>query len=131
MPVQPTPHNAPSPVEQEHIKEALGAAQSAMDAIGTVTDIASYTLTILGVFIAILALWGVAMIIKAARDAAERIANNRMDDYIAGDDFQALVKERVDKAIAATWQDVQLQRLTETGKPAGDEEPFPAKDDAR
>lgn len=122
------PPHLPSSVEQEHIKQALEASQTAMDSIGTVTDIASYTLTILGVFIAILALWGVVMIIKAARGAAKQIANSRLDAYIASNEFRDLMVARVDASIKAERQDLLLKRLEEVVRGADDPTPFPTKE---
>lgn len=51
------PHK-PSALEADHIKQALEASQTAMDAIGTVTTVASWALTIMGLFIAIVAFFG-------------------------------------------------------------------------
>ena len=128
--ITPTPTASPEPtaVEQSHIEQALDASQSAMDAIGTVTDIASYTLTILGVFIAILALWGVGMIIKAARDTAKQIANERLNDYIDSDEFAALIQQRVDEGVRAHWQNRAMQMLEELTRKEGEEPPFKEKE---
>ena len=101
-----------------------------MDAIGTVTDIATLTLTILGVLLAVLAIWGVGMIIKAARDSAKQIANSRFDDYIKSEVFRALVKERVDKAIKANWQNEFMKKIEEAVRGEDDPDPFPKKDEA-
>ena len=124
--VQVSTHPAPSPVEQDHITQALEASQSAMDAIGTVTDIATYTLTILGVFIAILALWGVVAIINAARAAAKQIANERFDAYIGSEDFSNFVKNRIDTAVEAKWQDAQIGSMEQEDVAEGEgSSPFP------
>lgn len=117
----------PTTVEQSHVEQALNASQSAMDAIGTVTDIATYTLTILGVFIAILALWGVGMIIKAARDTAKQIANERLNAYIESEEFQALIQQRVDEGVRAHWQNRAMQMLEELTRNEGEEPPFKEK----
>jgi hypothetical protein len=119
-------HPAPTPIEQDHIKQALEASQSAMDAIGTVTDIATYTLTILGVFIAILALWGVVAIINAARATAKQIANDRFDDYIESKEFSDFVKSRIDTAVEAKWQENQIGSMEQEVILAGEGvSPFP------
>ena len=85
-------------------------------------------MTILGVFIAILALWGVAMIIKAARGAAKQIANSRLDDYMASKEFRDLMVARVDASIKAERQDLLLKRLEEVVRGADDPTPFPTKE---
>lgn len=122
------PHTIPSQAEQAHIQQALDASQTAMDAIGTVTNIASFTLTILGVIIAIVALWGVALIVRGAREAAKQIANERLDGYIQGEDFRALVVEGIDAAVKAKWQDGLIRRLEEAVRGGDDPSPFPVKD---
>ena len=123
----PTLTPEPSELEQSHVEDAIEASQTAMDAIGTVTDVASYTLTILGVFIAILALWGVGMIVKAARDSAKQIANKRLDDYIEGDEFKALLNSRVDEAVRRERLDAIARKLDELSREAEDEAPFAEK----
>lgn len=127
--VAPPPVIVPEPteVEQSHVQEALEASQASMDAIGTVTDIASYTLTILGVFIAILALWGVGMIVKAARDSAKQIADNRLDDYIGSEEFGELLRSRIDKAVKAEKLDAISRKLDELTREDEDESPFAEK----
>ena len=124
----PPPHAVPTPVEQNHFQEALGASQIAIDSVGAITSIASYTLTILGVFIALLALWGVAMIVKAARDAAKQIANSRFNDYIQTDEFKGLVEDRIAKSIKERWQNTVVVSMLQEEKPeANDPSPFPKK----
>lgn len=117
------------PVEQEHIKQALEASQTAMEAISTVTAISTYTLTILGVIIAILALWGVNALVKAARAAAKQIANSRLDSYIKSDEFNELVKLKIEKSVQEKWLNtVVVTRLAEDVKTPDDPSPFPPGD---
>jgi uncharacterized membrane protein YhiD involved in acid resistance len=119
----------PSPAEAQHIEQALASSQTAMDAIGTVTDIATYTLTILGVFIGILALWGVGALVKAARGAAKQIANARWNDYIASEEFNALVNSRIDEAVRAQRLDTISRKLEELARDeTRDAPPFEEKE---
>lgn len=123
-------HTVPSPIEQEHIHQALDASQTAMSAIQTVTSVASWTLTIIGIAIALLALWGVTAIIMQARKSAERIANERFDAYIKSDEFKEMVKERISKSVDERWGNAfVVSRLSEDKKPAGEASPFPAATD--
>jgi hypothetical protein len=132
MPQAPLPVIVPTavpPIEQEHVKKALEASQTAMDAISTVTAISTYTLTILGVIIAILALWGVGALVRAARSAAKQIANARFNAYIDSDEFKEMVKVRIEKSVQDRWQNtIVVSRLAEDVKAADDPSPFPTGD---
>jgi hypothetical protein len=132
MPQAPLPVVVPTavpPIEQEHVKKALEASQTAMDAISTVTAISTYTLTILGVIIAILALWGVGALVRAARSAAKQIANARFNAYIESDEFKEMVKVRIEKSVQDRWQNtIVVSLLAEDVKAADDPSPFPTGD---
>jgi hypothetical protein len=119
-------HGTATPVEQQHIDRALAASQASMDAISTVTSVASYTLTILGVIIALLAIWGIKEIWERAERAAERIANKKLAAYITSEEFSAYVKNRIDKAVEARWQEMQIGSMEQEQAvaEAGDS-PFP------
>lgn len=120
-------HGPITQIEQSHIDRALAASQASMDAIGTVTNVASYTLTFLGVLIAVLAIWGIKEIRERAESAAERIANERLATYITSKEFSAFVKNRIDKAVESRWQEAQIGSMEEEGIAVGGEEsPFPA-----
>ncbi|WP_298467196.1 hypothetical protein [uncultured Erythrobacter sp.] len=127
--VQPTPTTVPSlapepsEVEQEHIDRAIEASQTAMDAIGTVVDISTYTLTVLGVLIAILAIWGVGALVRTARAQAKQIANKRWDSYIESDEFKALVKSRIDEAVKSQKLDAITRKLDELVRDEEEDEP--------
>jgi DNA polymerase III sliding clamp (beta) subunit (PCNA family) len=123
-------NHTPSGVEQEHIKEALEASQTAMDAIATVTSLTSYTLTILGIFIALLALWGVSAVVRTAKATAKQIANERFKAYIETDEFKELVKERIAKSVDEKWGNTfVIRRLAEDEKDPADFSPFPSAPD--
>lgn len=119
-------HVSATSLEQEHIDRALAASQTAMDAIGTVVDIATYTLTFLGVLIAILAIWGIKEIWERAERAAERIANKRLAAYIQSQEFSDFVKNRIDKGVEARWQETQIDSMEQEKATASEgEQPFP------
>lgn len=109
--------------EAEHIKRALEAAQTAMDAIQTVTNVASYTLTAIGIVIGLVAIFGGVAIWLGAKAAAKQIANKRFDDYMQGDEFKELVKVRVEQAVDRHWQESAGARLVEERAP-DDPQPF-------
>jgi hypothetical protein len=122
--------NSVSPIEQDHINRALESSQTSMDAIGTITDVASYTLTLLGVLIALLAIWGIKEIWERAEKAAERIANKRLASYIASPEFYDFVKNRIDKSVEARWQESQIGSMEEKGIVGGEgDSPFPPPPD--
>jgi hypothetical protein len=114
-------------IEREHIERALAASQASMDAISTVTSIASYTLTILGIIIALLAIWGIKEIWERAERAAERIANKKLTTYITSNEFSVFVKNRIDKAVEARWQEMQIGSMEQEEVVAdGGDSPFPS-----
>jgi hypothetical protein len=110
--------------EEEHIKRALEASQTAMDAIGTVTNLATYTLTILGIIIGLVALVGGYAIYRSAKAQAERIANERFDVYIKTDNFKELVKVKIERSINERWQESEGSRLEEEIRDPADPQPF-------
>jgi hypothetical protein len=125
-------HGTATPVEQEHIERALAASQASMDAISTVTSVASYTLAVLGVLIAVLAIWGIKEITEQARAAAERIANKKLADYITSEAFSVFVKNRIDKAVEARWQEMQIGSMVQEETATEDGvSPFPSPPEER
>ena len=110
--------------EEEHIQKALEASQTAMEAIGTVTDLATYTLTILGIIIALVAIFGGAAILRAARATAKQIANKRFDSYMQSPEFKEMVKVRVERSIDERWQRIEATRLEEEVRDPADPQPF-------
>lgn len=127
MPQAPATH-LPNATEQEHIKQALDASQTAIDAIGTVLTVSTWALGIIGFVVAVIALWGWSTLKEGAREKAKQIANERLDSYMASDEFKALMQARVDVAVKAKWQESLLKRLEEAVRTADDEAPFPAKE---
>ena len=121
------PH-VPSAIEQEHVKQALEASQTAIDAIGTVLTVSTWALAIIGVAVAFIALWGWSTLKEGANEKAKQIANERLDSYMMSDEFKALMQTRVDVAVKAKWQESLLKRLEEAVRTADDEAPFPAKE---
>lgn len=124
-----TPPVEPSTVEQEHVKQALEASNTAIDAISTVLAISSWTLGIIAVFLGIVALWGYAAIKRAAGSEAKQIANERFNAYIETDEFKDLVKAKIEKSVQDRWQNtVVVSRLSEEPKMPDDPSPFPSGD---
>lgn len=125
---QAVPSHVPSTIEQEHIKQALDASQTAIDAIGTVLTVSTWALGIIGFAVALIALWGWSTLKEGAREKAKQIANERLDSYMASDEFKELMQARVDVAVKAKWQESLLKRLEEAVRAADDETPFPNKE---
>lgn len=130
-PAPPTPelaplHTSPTPVEQEHIRQALEASQTSMDAIQTLLSLSQWVLTVFAVLIAILALWGLRAVIWGSAKAAKQIANSRFDAYMETKEFRDLVEERLDKALDRRFQNtVVVRTLKEESAAAGDASEFP------
>jgi hypothetical protein len=110
--------------EAEHIERALGASETAMQAIDTVTNLATYTLTILGIIIGLVAIVGGVAIWRTAKATAKQIANERFDTYIETDEFKELVKVRIERSINERWQQNAGARLAEEQRDPADPQPF-------
>lgn len=97
-----------------------------MDAIGTVTNLATYTLTILGIVIALIALFGFTAMYRKVQLIAKQIANKRFNDYIETDEFKGLLKVAVEQA----FLERTALRLQEEVRDPADQPAFPSGDAA-
>lgn len=128
MIIEPQAPHTPSAVEQEHIRQALDASQTAIDAISTILTVSTWALAIIAVFLGLVALWGYSAVRRAACDQAKRIANEQFDAYVGTDQFKKLVAERIAKSVEERWgKAVVLTRLEEEPNIAGEPAPFPEK----
>lgn len=119
-------HTVASPIEQEHISQALDATQIAMGAVQTLLSLSQWVLGILGLVLAGIAIFGWVVIRNATMAQAEQIANKRLDAYMESDDFDKLVAKKVEDCVDARWQNVLVaQSLKDDAKPAGDQPAFP------
>lgn len=121
----------PSALEQAHIDRALNASETAISAIDTLLNISMWTLGILAILLAVIGIVGWSVIRSACLAKLEQIANARWGEYIASDEFKALMETRIDKAVKSRWQDSQVQGLEEAVREQGDPSPFPPKDEAK
>jgi len=98
-----------------------------MDAIDSLVGLSSFVLTILGIVIGLIAIFGWAVIYAGARGQAKQVANNRMDRYIKTEEFGAAITKRLDELLEVRWQNFIAGRTlnTEGGDDAGDaDKPF-------
>lgn len=121
-------HNVASPIEQQHIKEALDASQTAISAISTVVSVSTWALAIIGIGVALIALWGWTTLKEAARERATKIANDRFDAYIETDEFKEMVKEKITKSVEDRWKNTFVVRslVEEQRSPTDEKSPFPS-----
>lgn len=118
--------HAATAVEDAHIKQALEASQTAIDAIGAISSIASIALTVLGIGVAIIALWGFVSITRAAKATASKIANSRVEAYIKTEEFDRLVREKIELSIKERWSSsVVASRIVEESSADDEAQPFP------
>lgn len=123
----------------QELKDALIAEQAnaveltekAVDAIGTVLTLSSWVLGVLGGVIALLAVFGYGFIARGAKEAARKLADDKVDAYIKSKDFadmmQASVEAEVKKRMTNKFI---LANLTE--EQDGDEpDPFPSAAEAK
>lgn len=121
-------HTVPSPIEQQHIREALEASQTAMSAIQTLLSMSQWVLGILAVVLAGIAIFGWVVIRNAVMSQSKQIANKRFDAYIETAGFKDLVSQQIAKSVKERWENtVVVSRLAEERKSPGDASPFPTK----
>lgn len=127
---EPFVHNmghAPTAIEDAHIQQALDASQTAINAIGAVSSIASLALTVLGIGVAVIAIWGWVTITRGAKAAAVSIANKRLDAYILSPEFSDLVRLKVELSIKERWaRSIVAERIVEDTSGGDDPPPFPS-----
>ena len=106
-------------------------ADSAIAAIDTILNLSTYVLTILGVIIALLAIFGYAFIASSARKAAREVATDAMDSYIKGQEFADRVQGAVESEVKRRMANKFIvANITE--EPDGDEpDPFPSAEEAK
>lgn len=116
------------------IKEALLADQQraaeayevALQSIGAVTSLASWTLGILGVVLGLVALFGWAVISKVATSRAKELAGQKVSAYLISDEFAKILDQRVVAAMAAR----DRAKAATRDVTVDDADPFPpAKED--
>ena len=117
-------HTVPSPIEQVHIREALEASQTAMNAIDTLLSMSQWVLGIMALVVGIIAIFGWGAIRNAVLAQSKQIANKRMVDYIDSEAFSDLLSIKIEEAVVRREQDRDAQRLAEEPRPEGEAPPF-------
>lgn len=92
----------------EEIKNALLAEQAkaaemtdrALQAVDSITNVASFWLGVLGVGVALFALIGWAAVHAGAGRTAKKVADSRMNDYITSDAAKAIIAAAISDEIA-------------------------------
>lgn len=120
----PPPHDAASVVEQEHIKQALEASQTAIDAISSLLSMSQWVLGILALVVGVIAIFGWGAIRSGVLAQSKQIANKRMSDYIKSQEFADLLFTKIDEAVERREQDRAAERLTEDRRDASDAPAF-------
>jgi hypothetical protein len=111
--------------------KTVEVADSAIAAIDTILNLSTYVLTILGVIIALLAIFGYAFIASSARKAAKEVATDAMDSYIKSQEFadrmQGAVESEVKRRMANKFIVANLTEEQDGGEP----DPFPSAEEAK
>lgn len=106
-------------------------ADSAIAAIDTILNLSTYVLTILGVIIALLAIFGYAFIASSARKAAKEVATDAMNSYIKsqefGDRMQGAVESEVKRRMANKFIVANITEEPDCDEP----DPFPSAEEAK
>lgn len=105
---------------------AVDVADRSIAAIDTLLNLSMWGMTILGILVGLIALFGYGLIARSARIAAEKVATEKVESYIKSQEFadqiQRDVKEEVRRRVA---DKIILANLTGEKDDAPDD-PFPA-----
>lgn len=111
-------------IKQELLTDQEAAQQAfqlAVSSISTVSSIASWTLTALGVLVAVIAIFGFAIIVKAARYQARAVANEVVTHYLSSDAFSRMLEQKVAESLAE-----RDRSMVAKDDNVDDADPFPA-----
>lgn len=108
-------------------EQAFKSTELAINAINSVVGLSQWTLAILGIFIAILAIIGITLINRNGVKRAEKVANKRLDSYLKSDKFNDLLETTLDRLARERWQQAIIiqGQLRVDERPHGENPPFP------
>jgi hypothetical protein len=99
-------------------------AEKSFQAIDTITNQANFWLTALSIVIAIIGLIGLAAVYFGSKREAKRIAELRINTYIASDEGKALIRSAIEEEIQMQLQQRTFAILTPPDQNDGDKK-FP------
>lgn len=106
----------------EHEHELVDTALAAID---TLLNISTYVLTVLGIVLALIGIVGWVIIRKGAIDKAADTASSKLDSYLEGEKFEALLADKLQESIEKKWQGGLFINVDATTKPVAEDSPFP------
>lgn len=80
-------------------QRAMDVADRAVSAIDTLLNLSMWTLGVLALVLAFIAVFGWTVIYNAARSRAERVANERLDSYLKGKAFKDELDRKVSRVV--------------------------------
>jgi hypothetical protein len=78
---------------------AIDVADRALDAINTLLTLSGWTITILAFVVGLIAIFGYALIASSAKNAAKKVATDRVDSYIKSQEFHDSLEVQVRKEV--------------------------------
>lgn len=112
--------------------QAKDQVQFALDMLDRVTNVSMFTIAILGFVVGLVAIFGWGSIRRACEAKAEKLANQKIGDYIKSNEFDAKFRDVLSEALTQKWENaVVVQQLTTIERPEGEVSPFEQKPDGR
>lgn len=102
-------------------------AEKSISSIDTLLNVSTWTLSILAFVLGLVAIVGWTVIRNAALSTVRKMAKNHLDTYIKGDEYKALLEEKISDSIKARWQEtLVLKSFTPAEHEGNNGQPFPA-----
>ncbi len=102
-------------------ENAFRASEVAISAIDTLLNFQMWALGIIAVIIALVAFFGWQVVKIGAREAAEKIATERIDSYIKSEEFRDRASVRIGKEVEKRMEDkfivAHIEKATDNQKP--------------
>lgn len=115
-PAQPTPFN-------EHEHEIVDTALAAID---TILNASMWTLAILALLLAVVAIFGWGSIKLACTKIVTEKSEQKLKEHLASDEFKQLLEDKIQKSVDKRWQStVVVGSFKAPEKGDGEANPFP------
>ena len=101
-------------------------ADTALSAISTLLNVSMWTLGILAIVLAIVAIFGWGAIKSACTKVVTQKSEEKLQEHLNSDEFKKLLEDKIQKSVDKRWQStVVVRQLTAPAKGDGEENPFP------
>lgn len=120
-------------LKQELISEqeaAIELSDRSIGAIETLLSLSTLVISILGLIIAVLAIFGYAFLVREAKRSAKKVANRQLDDYLTSEDVRLLIEGCVEKTVKERMKNAFIVNHITQEKDTNPVDPFPSAEGA-